>query len=72
MATITVRRLDDDLVDSLKLRASLNNRSLEDEARHILERAVDDDFETKRAAFLKNQINFESDRQDTIKPHRKN
>lgn len=53
MATINVRRLDDDVVDRLKLRASLNNRSLEGEARYILERAVDDDFDVKRAAFLK-------------------
>lgn len=53
MATINVRRLDDDVVARLKLRASLNNRSLEGEARYILERAANDDFEIKRAAFLK-------------------
>ncbi|MCY4128935.1 MAG: hypothetical protein OXG15_06790 [Gammaproteobacteria bacterium] len=53
MATINVRRLDNDVVDRLKLRASLNNRSLEGEARHILECAANDDFEIKRGAFLK-------------------
>ena len=51
MATINVRRLDDDVVDRLKRRASLNNRSLEGEARHILECAADDGMAAKRAAF---------------------
>lgn len=52
MTTINVRRLDEKVVDRLKLRASLNNRSLEGEVRHILERAVEDDMAVKRAAFL--------------------
>ena len=52
MATINVRRLDEDVVDRLKRRASLNNRSLESEARHILECAAGDDMAAKRAAFL--------------------
>ena len=52
MVTINVRRLDEDVVDRLKLRASLNNRSLEGEARHILECAAEDDMAAKRAAFL--------------------
>ena len=52
MVTINVRRLDEDVVDRLKRRASLNNRSLEGEARHILECAADDDMAAKRAAFL--------------------
>ena len=51
MVTINVRRLDDDVVDRLKQRASRNNRSLEGEARHILECAADDDMAAKRAAF---------------------
>ncbi len=41
MATINVRQLDDDVVQRLKRRAAGNNRSLEGEARHILERASD-------------------------------
>ena len=53
MATINVRRLDQNVINRLKLRASLNNRSLEGEARHILECAVEDDIQLKRAAFLK-------------------
>ena len=52
MATINVRQLDDSVVDRLKRRASLNNRSLEGEARHILVCAADDDMAARRAAFL--------------------
>jgi len=52
MATINVRQLDDSVVRLLKHRASLNNRSLECEVRHILERAVEDDMTAKRASFL--------------------
>ncbi len=51
MATINVRQLDDDVVDRLKRRAVLNNRSLEGEVRHVLECAADDDMAAKRAAF---------------------
>lgn len=51
MTTINVRRLDDKVVDRLKLRASLNNRSLEGEVRHILERAAEDDIAVKRVVF---------------------
>ena len=51
MATINVRQLDDDVVDRLKRRAALNNRSLEGEVRHVLECAADDDMAAKRAAF---------------------
>ena len=38
MATVNVRRLDDDVVRRLKRRAAENNRSLESKVRHILER----------------------------------
>ena len=51
MGTVHVRRLDDDVVKRLKLRAAANNRSLEGEARHILEQAVADDMEEKVRAF---------------------
>jgi len=51
MATILVRQLRDDIVERLKRRAALSNRSLEGEVRHILEGASDDMAE-KRAAFL--------------------
>ena len=52
MVTINVRRLDDDVADRLKQRAVRNNRSLEGEARHILQCAADDDMAAKRARFL--------------------
>ena len=52
MATINVRRLDAAVVERLKRRAALNNRSLEGEARRILESAAEDDMAAKRASFL--------------------
>ena len=52
MATINVRQLDDDVVERLKRRAALNDRSLEGEARHILKDAAEDDIAAKRASFL--------------------
>lgn len=38
MATLTVRNLDDDVLDSLKARARAHERSLEAEVREILRR----------------------------------
>ena len=52
MATINVRRLDEEVVPRLKQRAAVSNRSLESEARHILECAAADDLETRRRTFL--------------------
>ena len=52
MATINVRRLDEDVVRVLKQRAAGNNRSLEGEARHILEGAVGREMAAKHASFL--------------------
>lgn len=46
MATLNVRRLDEDVVAKLKRRAAVNNRSLESEARHILERATEYDVDS--------------------------
>lgn len=43
MAQLTIRKLDDDLVRLLKLRAVQNNRSAEAEVRVILQRALADD-----------------------------
>ena len=40
MATITVRNLDDDVQQRIKLRAAANNRSMEAETRAILTAAV--------------------------------
>ena len=52
MATINVRQLDQSVVERLKRRASSNNRSLEGEVRDILQRAVEDDMQARRASFL--------------------
>lgn len=51
MATAHVRRLDDQVVERLKLRAPANNRSLESEVRHILEQAAEDDMAEKVRSF---------------------
>ena len=40
MASITVRNLDDDLKQRLRVRAALNDRSMEAEAREILKTAL--------------------------------
>ena len=52
MATINVRKLDDDVVHRLERRAAAGNGSLEGEVRTILARAVEDDGLSKRASFL--------------------
>lgn len=36
MATLTIRKLDDDVVERLRSRAKRNRRSLEAEVRHVL------------------------------------
>src|SRR5437667_12012373 len=40
MASLTIRRLDDDLKQRLRLRAARNGRSMEDEARIVLGEAA--------------------------------
>jgi plasmid stability protein len=40
VATITVRKLDDYIIDALKRRAAENGRSMEEEARRVLVQAV--------------------------------
>lgn len=40
MATLTIRRLDDEVKEALRVRAARAGRSMEDEARTILTRAV--------------------------------
>ena len=51
MGTLYVRRLDDEVVRRLKSRAAANDRSLESEARHILEQAASDGMAEKTRAF---------------------
>ena len=36
MANVTVRNIDDSVIDALKAQAKANRRSLEDEIRHVL------------------------------------
>jgi len=40
MASITIRNLDDEVKDRLRMRAAENGRSMEEEARLILREAV--------------------------------
>ncbi len=42
MATLTIRRLDDEIYERLRDRARANNRSLEAEARHLLDERTRD------------------------------
>lgn len=52
MATIRVRGLNDRAAELLKLRAARNGRSLESEARRILERAARNDMDAKWKKFF--------------------
>lgn len=60
MATLNVRKLDEETVNRLKLRAAKNNRSLEGEVRDILEKATGDevDMEEKRRKFIEMSDNM--------------
>ncbi len=40
MANVTVRNIDDSVIDALKAQAKANHRSLEDEIKHILAQQV--------------------------------
>ena len=51
MATVTVRQLDDRVVQRLKRRAAANHRSLESEVRHILAATAEDNVAMKRESF---------------------
>lgn len=45
MAMMTIRNIDDTVRDKLRVRAALHGRSMEDEARAILEAAVESPVE---------------------------
>lgn len=45
MATITIRNLDDSLKARLRVRAATHDRSMEEEARVILRKALEEDNE---------------------------
>ena len=50
MASITIRNLDDDVKTRLRVRASSNGRSMEEEARIILREAVGREAEPENLA----------------------
>ena len=50
MGNLTIRNLDDGVIDRLKAQAKANQRSLEGEVRHVLTREVSDYLRT--AEFL--------------------
>ena len=50
MASITIRRLDDEVKTRLRVRAAANGRSMEEEARVILREAVAEEPEPKNLA----------------------
>jgi plasmid stability protein len=50
MASITIRNLEDDIKQRLKVRAAVHGRSMEEEARHILRRVMGDDSPPRNLA----------------------
>lgn len=50
MASITIRNLDDQVKQRLRVRAALNGRSMEEEARDILRQGVSDDAPPRNLA----------------------
>ena len=50
MASITIRNLDDEVKTRLRIRASANGRSMEEEARIILREAVGQEAEPENLA----------------------
>lgn len=50
MASITIRRLDDEVKNQLRVRASANGHSMEEEARIILREVVDRQTERENLA----------------------
>jgi antitoxin FitA len=47
MATLTIRNLNDDVKQRLRVRAAQHGRSMEEEVRGILQAAVEQDRDTK-------------------------
>jgi plasmid stability protein len=62
MAQMTVRNLDEGVYEALKARARRNHRSLEAEARAVLERAARDEI---REEFLR----WSAELRDEMRPH---
>lgn len=49
MASITIRNIDDEVKSRLRVRAAMNNRSMEEEVRFILKQATADVNESSRS-----------------------
>ena len=49
MASITIRNIDDEVKSRLRVRAAMNNRSMEEEVRFILKQATTDVNESSRS-----------------------
>jgi plasmid stability protein len=56
MATLTIRQLDDGTKGRLRVQAARNNRSMEEEAREILRRSLDQDTSEDLFASIRRHI----------------
>jgi antitoxin FitA len=56
MASITIRNLDDDIKQRLRIRAAEHGRSMEEEARDILRRVMSDTTPRELAAAIRARI----------------
>ncbi len=58
MASITIRNLDDDVKQRLRVQAAEHGRSMEEEARDILRRVVGESAPRNLAASIRARISF--------------
>lgn len=70
MASITIRKLDDDVKIRLRVRAAENRRSMEEEARLILRDAVSDKSTSRNLGEVVQSIFGPNDRVDLQLPPR--
>ncbi len=56
MASITIRNIDEQLKQKLRIQAARHGHSMEQEVRHILRRAVEDDTEAMSFAELARSV----------------
>lgn len=70
MASITIRNLDDQVKQRLRVRAALNGRSMEEEARDILRQVVSEDVPPRDLAAAIRARLAPADRADLALPER--
>ena len=74
MASITARNIEDSLKARLRVRAASNGRSMEEEARHILRRALDEGRPSNLAdlatEIFGSEHGFELEPHPRVPPHR--